>query len=164
MIKDVVSIRIIKNSLDNIAKEMFWTAIRTAKSSIIYETYDFAPAITNSKGDLVSIGTGIPVFLGVMPIIAKAVMEDIEEHDLGLDPGDIFIINDPYRISTHLNDVALAMPIFYKDELIAIGTIRAHVNDVGGMNPGSWGPNATEIYQEGLIIPTSHFYERPKIE
>lgn len=163
MIKDAVSIRIIKNSLDNIAKEMFWATIKTAKSSIIYETYDFAPALTNDKGDLISIGTGIPVFLGVMPIIAKAVMEDIEKHDLGLSPGDIFVINDPYRISTHLNDVALAMPIFYKDELIAIGTIRGHVNDVGGMNPGSWGPDATEIYQEGLVIPTSHFYKDGKL-
>jgi N-methylhydantoinase B len=163
MNKDVVSIRIIKNSLDNIAKEMFWVTIKTAKSSIIYETYDFAPAITNAKGDLISIGTGIPVFLGVMAVVAKAVTEDIEKHDLGLSPGDIFVINDPYRISTHLNDVALAMPIFYKDEIIAMGTIRGHVNDVGGMNPGSWGPNATEIYQEGLIIPTSHFYKQGKL-
>jgi N-methylhydantoinase B len=163
MNKDVVSLRIIKNSLDNIAKEMFWATVRTAKSSIIYETYDFAPAITNRKGDLISIGTGIAVFLGVMPIVAKAVMEDIEKHDLGLSPGDIFIINDPYRISTHLNDIALAMPIFYKDELVAIGTIRGHVNDVGGMNPGSWGPDAAEIFQEGLIIPTSHFYKDGKL-
>lgn len=163
MNKDVVSIRIIKNALDNIAKEMFWVTIKTAKSSIIYEVYDFAPAITNAKGDLISIGTGIPVFLGVMALVAKAVMEDIEKHDLGLSPGDIFVINDPYRISTHLNDVALAMPIFYKDEIIAIGTIRGHLNDVGGMNSGSWGPNATEIYQEGLIIPTSHFYKQGKL-
>ncbi|MDN5331953.1 MAG: N-methylhydantoinase [Tepidanaerobacteraceae bacterium] len=163
MNRDVVTIRIIKNSLDNIAKEMFWATVRTAKSSIIYETYDFAPALTDSKGNLISIGSGVPVFLGVMPIIAKAVMEDVEKHDLGLNPGDIFVINDPYRISTHLNDVALAMPIFYKDELIAIATIRGHVNDVGGMNPGSWGPNATEVYQEGLIIPTSHFYHAGKL-
>ncbi|HBY57720.1 MAG: N-methylhydantoinase B/acetone carboxylase, alpha subunit [Atribacteria bacterium 34_128] len=163
MKKDIVSIRIIKSSLDNIAKEMFWVTIKTAKSSIIYETYDFAPAITNAKGDLISIGTGIPVFLGVMAMVAKTVTEDIEKHKLGLSPGDIFVINDPYRISTHLNDVALAMPIFYKDKIIAMGTIRGHVNDVGGMNPGSWGPNTTEIYQEGLIIPTSHFYKQGKL-
>jgi N-methylhydantoinase B len=161
--KDVISIRIIKSALDNIAKEMFWVTIKTAKSSIIYEVYDFAPAIMNAKGDLVSIGTGIPVFLGVMALVAKAVMEDIEKEDLGLSPGDIFVINDPYKISTHLNDVALAMPIFYKDEIIGIGTIRGHLNDIGGMNPGSWGPNASEIYQEGLIIPTSHFYKQGKM-
>lgn len=163
MNKDIMSIRIIKSSLDNIAKEMFWVTIKTAKSSIIYETYDFAPAITDAKGNLISIGTGIPVFLGVMAIVAKAVTEDIEKNELELNPGDIFIINDPYKISTHLNDIALAMPIFYKDKVIAMGTIRGHVNDVGGMNPGSWGPNTTEIYQEGLIIPTSHFYKKGKL-
>ncbi|KUO42651.1 MAG: hypothetical protein APU95_04515 [Hadesarchaea archaeon YNP_N21] len=158
MTKDRVAIRIVKNALDNIAKEMFWVTVKTAKSSIIYETYDFAPALTNERGDLISIGTGIPVFIGVMPIIAKAVLEDVKIHELDCNPGDIFIINDPYRISTHLNDIALAMPIFYKNQIIAMGTIRGHVNDVGGMNPGSWGPSATEIYQEGLIIPTSHLY------
>ena len=162
MTKDV-DVRITKNALDNIAKEMFWSAIRTAKSSIIYETFDFAPAITDNEGNLISIGTGIPVFLGIMPLIAKSVLEDIEKYDLGLSPGDIFIINDPYRISTHLNDVALAMPIFYKNKFIGMATIRGHVNDVGGMNPGSWGPNATEIYQEGLIIPTSHFYKNGEL-
>lgn len=163
MVKDVVTIRIIKGALDSIAKEMFWATIRTAKSSIIYETFDFAPALTNAKGDLVSIGTGIAVFLGIMPMVARAVMEDAKQYDLGFAPGDIFVINDAYRISTHLNDVALAMPIFYKDEHIATATIRGHVNDVGGMNPGSWGPDASEIFQEGLIIPTSHFYKEGKL-
>lgn len=163
MERDIISIRIIKSALDSIAKEMFWATVRTAKSSIIYETYDFAPALTNSRGDLISIGTGIPVFIGVMPLIAKAVMEDVEKEGLGIAPGDIFVVNDPYRIGTHLNDIALAMPIFHKENLIAIATIRGHVNDVGGMNPGSWGPNATEIYQEGLIIPTSHFYKDGKL-
>lgn len=163
MSKDVIAIRIIKNALDNIAKEMFWATVRTAKSSIIYETYDFAPALTNDKGDLISVGLGVPLFLGVGPLIAKAVMEDIEKVGLELSPGDIFIINDPYKVSTHLNDVALAMPVFYKDELVAIATIKGHINDVGGMNPGSWGPNATEIIQEGLLIPTSHFYKDGKL-
>ncbi len=163
MTRDAISIRIIKNSLDNIAKEMFWATVKTAKSSIINDTYDFGTALTNGKGDLISMGQGTPVFLGVMSIVAKAVTEDIEKHDLGLSPGDIFIINDPYRISTHLNDLALAMPIFYQDEIIAIGTVRGHTLDVGGMNPGSVGPNTTEIFQEGLIIPTSHFYKDGKL-
>jgi len=163
MKKDIVSIRIIKNALDNIAKEMFWATVRTAKSSIIYETYDFGPGLTDATGRLISIGTGVPVFHGIIPLIAKTVLEDVEKEGLGMSPGDIFVLNDPYRISTHLNDVALVMPIFHKDKLIGMAAIRGHVNDVGGMNPGSWGPNATEIYQEGLIIPTCHFYKEGKL-
>ncbi|MFW6195805.1 MAG: hydantoinase B/oxoprolinase family protein [Thermoplasmatota archaeon] len=163
MSKDPVTTRIVKNALDYISDEMFWTAIRTAKSSILYETYDFAPALTDKDGDLISIGLGVPAFLGVMPYVAKNMMTDIEEFDLELDPGDIFVCNDPYKVATHMNDIALMMPIFYEGEIVSIATIKAHVNDVGGMNPGSWGPDATEIYQEGIRVPTSHFYKGDKL-
>lgn len=160
---DPISTRIVKNALDYISEEMFWTAIRTAKSSILYETYDFAPALTDEKGDLISIGLGVPAFLGTMPFVAKNMMKDIEDFNLDLAPNDIFVSNDPFKVGTHMNDIALSMPIYYGDEIISIGTIKAHVNDVGGMNPGSWGPNAEEIYQEGVRIPTSHFYEKGEL-
>lgn len=161
--KEVISIQIIKNTLSSIVKEMFWTTVRAAKSSIIYETYDFSPALLDEKGELIAIGTGVPNFIGIMPFMVKAMLEDTKKENLGLSPGDIFVINDPYTAGTHLNDVGLVMPIFYADELIANVAVRGHINDVGGMNPGSWGPNATEIYQEGLIIPTTHLYEKGKL-
>jgi len=163
MTKDVISITIIKNSLDSIAREMFWATVNSSKSPLINDTYDFATGLTDGKGNLISMGQGTPVFLGMMSIIATAVMEDIKKYDLGLNPGDIFVINDPYRISTHLNDVALAMPIFYQDKIIAISTVRGHTQDIGGMNPGGVGPNTTSIYQEGLIVPTCHFYKDGKL-
>jgi N-methylhydantoinase B len=161
-VEDAISVRIIKNSLDSVSKEMFWTAIRTAKSSILYETFDFAPALTDAKGDVISIGLGVPGFLGIMPFIAKNMMEDIEEYGLDIKPGDIFFCDDPYKVGTHINDVAEMMPIFHRGNIIAISEIKAHINDVGGMNPGSWGPDATEIYQEGTIVPTSHIYKKGK--
>jgi len=160
---DPVSMRIVKNALDYISEEMFWTAIRTAKSSILYETFDFAPALTDENGDLISIGLGVPAFLGTMPYVAKNMMNDIDEFNLDLAPRDIFVSSDPYKVGTHMNDIALSMPIFYEDEIISIGTIKAHVNDVGGMTPGSWGPAAEEIYQEGVRIPTSHFYRQGEL-
>ncbi|MFP4051352.1 MAG: hydantoinase B/oxoprolinase family protein [Thermoplasmata archaeon] len=163
MENDPVTLRIIKNALDYISEEMFWTAIRTAKSSILYESYDFAPGLTDNKGNLISLSMGVPSFITVMPYISKAVLEDIEEQGLDLNPGDIFICNDPYKIGTHLNDIALSMPIFYDDEIITIANIRAHVMDIGGMNPGSWGPDAREIFHEGFRIPTSHFYKEGEL-
>ncbi|MBS7635037.1 hydantoinase B/oxoprolinase family protein [Candidatus Bathyarchaeota archaeon] len=161
--KSVISVQIIKNTLSSIVKEMFWTAVRAAKSSIIYETYDFSPSLLDEKGELIAIGTGVPNFIGIMPFMVKAVLEDARKENLGLSPGDIFVINDPYRSGTHLNDVGLVIPIFYKEEMIATAAIKGHINDVGGMNPGSWGPNATEIYQEGLIIPTTHLYKEGEL-
>jgi len=162
MSRDPITLTIIKNALESIVKEMFWTTVRAAKSSIIYETYDFSPGLTNERGDLIAIGTGVPNFIGITPFIVKTVLEDIEREGLDLSPGDIFIVNDPYRTGTHLNDIALVMPIFHRNEIIAIAAVKGHVNDVGGMNPGSWGPNATEIYQEGIMIPTCHFYKAGK--
>ncbi|MEM2939463.1 MAG: hydantoinase B/oxoprolinase family protein [Candidatus Bathyarchaeia archaeon] len=161
--KSVISVQIIKNTLSSIVKEMFWTAVRAAKSSIIYETYDFSPSLLDEKGELIAIGTGVPNFTGIMPFMAKAVLEDARKENLGLSPGDIFVINDPYRSGTHLNDVGLVIPIFHNEEIIATAAIKGHINDVGGMNPGSWGPNSTEIYQEGLIIPTTHLYKEGKL-
>jgi len=159
----LISVQIVKNTLSSIVKEMFWTTVRAAKSSIIYETYDFSPSLLDERGELIAIGTGVPNFIGIMPFMVKAVLEDAVKEDLGLSPGDIFVINDPYRAGTHLNDVGLVTPIFYNDEMIATAAIKGHINDVGGMNPGSWGPNATEIYQEGLVIPTTHLYREGRL-
>ena len=159
----MISIQIVKNTLPSIVKEMFWTTVRAAKSSIIYETYDFSPALLDEKGRLIAIGTGVPNFIGIMPFMVRAVLEDVKKEKLGLSSGDIFVTNDPYRSGTHLNDIGLIMPIFYDDELVATAAIRGHINDIGGMNPGSWGPNATEIYQEGLIIPTTHLYKEGRV-
>ncbi|MEM1520827.1 MAG: hydantoinase B/oxoprolinase family protein, partial [Candidatus Korarchaeum sp.] len=163
MSRDIVTIQIIKNVLSSIAKEMFYTTIRSAKSSIIYETYDFSPALLDAEGRLIAIGTGLPVFIDILPIMSRNMMKLLEEQGSRMEPGDIYLVNDPYIAGTHLNDVGLVMPLFYREKLMAIGAIRGHVNDVGGMNPGSWGPNATEIYQEGIIIPGVRLYRRGEL-
>ena len=161
--RDVFTLEILSNALNSIAEEMFWTAIRTAKSSIFYETLDFSTAITRWDGDTVAQAVGIPLFIGVMDFAAKHMMREAEEIYGSLHPGDILISNDPYKTGTHLNDVALAMPIFYKDrpgDLLGIAVAKGHINDIGGMNPGSWGPGSTEIFQEGLYIPVVKYYVR----
>jgi len=162
MAEDRFSIEIIKNALDSIANEMFWLAIRTSKSPIFYETFDFSTAITKSNGDTVAISIGLPLWIGVMKYIAKGMIEEVEKEGEEINPGDIIVSNDPYLTGTHLNDIGMAMPIFYKDEIVAIATAKGHVNDVGGMNPGSWGPGATEIFQEGIFIPPVKYYREGK--
>jgi N-methylhydantoinase B len=161
MVEDRFSVEIIKSAFDSIANEMFWVAIRTSKSPIFYETYDFTTAITTEEGDTLAISIGLPLWIGVMKSIAKNVIDEARR-DSKLHPGDIIVCNDPYVTGTHLNDVGMAMPIFHKDEIIAITTAKGHVNDVGGMNPGSWGPDTREILQEGLFIPPVKYYEKGK--
>ena len=161
MRKDVFTIEIIKNALDSIANEMFWLTIRTAKSPILYETFDFSTGVTTGKGDTVGISIGVPLWVGVMKYVATSMIE-VAGKNGELFPGDIIISNDPYLTGTHLNDIGLAMPIFYKDEIIAIATAKGHMYDVGGMNPGSWSPVSNEIYQEGFFIPPIKYYIQGK--
>ena len=151
----------VKSAFDSIANEMFWVAIRTSKSPIFYETFDFSTAITNRQGDTLAISIGLPLWIGVMKSIAKNVLEEARKHDK-LYPHDIIVCNDPYVTGTHLNDIGMAMPIFQREEIIAITTAKGHVNDVGGMNPGSWGPETREIFQEGLFIPPVKYYQKGK--
>ncbi len=157
---DPITKEITRNALINIADEMFWTSIRTAKSSIFYDTYDFSVALTNIDGEILSIGIGVPGFIGIMDFTAKYTKEYCEREGISMEPGDVFVVNNPYVSGTHLNDVGVVMPIYINEEMVGMAVAKGHINDIGGTNPGSWGPASTEIYQEGLIIPPVKLYRR----
>jgi N-methylhydantoinase B len=159
---DPVSVEIVKYAFENIANEMFWTAIRASKSPIFYETYDFSTAITTREGNIIAISIGLPLWAGVMKFLVKNMLDEVEKYE-NVNPGDIIISNDPYLTGTHTNDIGLIMPVFHRDEIIAVMAAKGHVNDVGGMNPGTWGPGSREIYQEGLFLPPVKFYREGKL-
>lgn len=150
---DIFTLKIIQNSLQAIADEMFEAMRKTAMSPIIYEVLDMGTGITDATGGLASSGAGIPAFVGVLD---KAVKRILHYHSQpgDIEPGDVFVTNDPHEGGgvTHLNDVVLAMPVFADGRLIAWTANIAHWNDVGGAVPGSLSTNATEIFQEGLRL------------
>lgn len=148
---DAFTLNIIHNSLIYASEEMFTVTARTAKSPIIYDVLDFSTAITDPQGNVTAQAVATPAFIGVLDFNVKGVLAKFSPK--GFRPGDIIILNDPYISGTHLNDVAVVMPIFHKDTLVAFAVSKGHWNDVGGMNFGSWGPGRTEIFQEGLQIP-----------
>lgn len=148
---------IIKNALVAIGDEMFEAMARTSMSPIIYETLDYSVGLTTKNGDLIAQGNGTTVFLGMIDALVKEILEKFgSENDIK--PGDVFISNNPF-IGTHLSDVAIAKPVFYEGALVAFTVNKAHWIDVGGMVPGSFTPSSTEIYQEGLQIPTMKIME-----
>ncbi len=149
---DPFTIEIIRNQLIAAAEESFINLGRSSQSPIIYEVLDYACAITDSKGDIIAQANGVPGFLGTLTFAVKAV---IEKFGAGaFRRGDIFITNDPYTGGgNHLSDVALIAPIFSEETLVAFSVNKAHWTEVGGMAPGSWTTNSTEIYQEGLQFP-----------
>ena len=152
-----VRLEIFKSLFHAIAEEMGATLKRTAFSPNIKERRDYSCAIFDNRGDMLAQGDHMPVHLGSMPLSVRAA---IESRDIG--PGDIVILNDPYKGGTHLPDITLVSGVFAKKELRFYAACRAHHSDVGGMSPGSM-PLAEEIYQEGLRIPPIKLMSAGKI-
>ncbi len=145
---DPILLEVLKNRLTSLTEEMGAVLMRTAFSPNIKERRDFSCALFDRQGQMVAQAAHIPVHLGSMPL---SVAEAIAYPDLA--PGDMILLNDPYRGGTHLPDLTLVTPVFSSgprpDFYLAN---RAHHADVGGMTAGSL-PLSEEIFQEGLRIP-----------
>ena len=172
--RDPIELEIFKSLYHSIAEEMGAALRRTAFSPNIKERRDYSCAIFNGAGDVIAMGDHMPVHLGSMPMSVRAAI------DAGpMSPGDIVMLNDPFRGGTHLPDITLVAPVYVRataqtsvartllsaksrkssplpgrkhrqpDFYVAS---RAHHADVGGAYPGSMGL-CREIYQEGVRIP-----------
>jgi N-methylhydantoinase B len=147
---DPVSFEILKNSLISIAEEMGVVLRRSSFSPNIKERRDFSCALFTASGQLVAQAEHIPVHLGAMPYSVQAVLNEFEDD---LSEGDDIILNDPYRGGTHLPDITMVSPIFFKERLVGFAANRAHHSDVGGVAPGSMSALSRDINQEGIRIP-----------
>jgi N-methylhydantoinase B len=145
-----VLLQVFKNRFASIAEEMGVTLTRTAFSPNIKERRDLSCAVFDPEARMVAQAAHIPVHLGSMPL---SVAEAVNALELG--PGDMAMLNDPFRGGTHLPDVTVVAPVFCEGEAKpAFYTAnRAHHADVGGMTPGSMPPGSTSLHQEGVVIP-----------
>ena len=154
---DPVTIEIIQNALNSFIGEMRVTIIRTAFGPNIWETHDFSCGLLAPRGDLVALSEDNPVHIVPTMYCIPAVQERFGDD---IAPGDIFLLNDPYKLGTHVNDVAHIAPFFIDDRLVFWVVVRVHYPDVGGMAAGSITPDAREVYQEGMRIPAVKVYDR----
>ncbi|MFQ5921548.1 MAG: hydantoinase B/oxoprolinase family protein [Anaerolineales bacterium] len=146
---DGIELEIFKGLLSAIPEEMGVALRRSSFSANIKERLDFSCALFDREAQMIAQAAHIPVHLGAMPLSVQACMDELE-----LEPGDVAILNDPFRGGTHLPDITLVSPIFLGGELFGFTANRAHHADVGGITPGSM-PISTDVYQEGLLIPPS---------
>ncbi len=149
---DPILLEIMKHMLTAVAEEMGAALGRTAFSPNIKERRDFSCAVFDPQGQMVAQAAHIPVHLGAMPLSVAAALARFPD----LAEGDIVALNDPYHGGSHLPDITLVSPVYTATAagpvLLGYVASRAHHADVGGMAPGSM-PLATELFQEGLIIP-----------
>ncbi len=155
---DPVTIQVIASALRSICEEMGAALVRASYSANIKERRDCSTALFDSRGRLVAQAEHIPVHLGAMPDAVAAVLAEDPA------PGDVFILNDPFRGGTHLPDITLVSAIEREGEVIAFAASRAHHADVGGREPGSMPADSTTLEEEGVVIPPTRLVAAGELE
>jgi len=155
---DPTTLAVIQSGLRNIANEMDLAHEKASFSPVISEALDRANGIYDRRtGGVIAQGdTGLLSFIGVMQFTTEAIIG----HRKAFDEGDIYIVNDPYFGGTHLMDVKMCMPFFFRGKLWCFLTNSGHWPDIGGMVPGGFAVEATEIQQEGLRLPVVKIRDR----
>jgi N-methylhydantoinase B len=151
---DPLELTVMANAFAMIAEEMGTVLIRGALSPNIRERRDASSALFDARGRMIAQAAHIPVHLGAMPQSVLAVMAKHPE------PRDVFLLNDPYAGGSHLPDLTLVEAVEIDGRNGGFVGVRAHHADVGGMSPGSMPQGATELVQEGLIIPPVRLVRR----
>lgn len=144
---DPLAIRVFASSVAMIAEEMGAVLTRGSLSPNIRERRDASCALFDADGRMIAQAAHIPVHLGAMPEAVLAV------RDRGPAAGDVWLLNDPYHGGSHLPDLTLVEAIAEEGRIVGYAAVRAHHADVGGMSPGSMPFGATELVQEGLVLP-----------
>ncbi|MGF1498643.1 MAG: hydantoinase B/oxoprolinase family protein, partial [Elainellaceae cyanobacterium] len=148
---DPVLLEIFNNLFMAIGEELGFTLQNTSYSVNIKERLDFSCAIFDQNGQLVANAPHIPVHLGSMGESVQSLMAD---RGAELQPGDVYMLNNPYNGGTHLPDITVITPVFppeARSPLFYVAS-RGHHADIGGITPGSMPPTSTSIEEEGILI------------
>lgn len=152
---------ILRDNFFHLCRDMATELRKICISTVIREAQDFATAITDRNGRLVAQSIGTPGHYNSIPTAVTALLAKFPASTL--QDGDVLMTNDPWVCAGHLPDIILVTPVFHADRIVAFAATIAHHIDVGGKNPGSTTANTTEIYQEGLQLPSLKYYEAGRI-
>jgi N-methylhydantoinase B len=185
---DPILLEVLRNRLDAIADEMELTLLKSAASPIVKEGLDASAALFTIQGETIAQAAAIPIHLGALQFGAQRLVRAFPPERMR--DGDVFILNDPYDGGTHLPDITLAVPVFAgaashaagpsADRVdaptpgasphtalqrpVALACTMCHHQDVGGRTPGSVPTDATELYQEGVIIPPTQLFRAGELD
>ncbi len=161
MTLDPVQLALTQNRLDYITRQMGEVMVRTARSPIFSQAHDFTCFVCGPDGWLVSQADGIPIHSGGGGFAVRAVLRDFADD---IEPGDVFVLNDPWRAGgNHLPDWVVARPVFVDGRRVAFCCNRAHQSDIGGGAPGTYNPLARDTWQEGVRLPALKLISRGEI-
>ena len=159
---DPVLLEVFNNLFMNIAEQMGLQLQNTAYSVNIKERLDFSCALFDASGALIANAPHMPVHLGSMGESIRTVIE----RNPAMQPGDVYVLNDPYHGGTHLPDITVITPVFLEPgdarPAFFVGS-RGHHADVGGTTPGSMPPFSTRVEEEGVQLDNVKLVERGRL-
>lgn len=155
----VVRNQIMWNRLIAIVEEQALTLVRTSFSTSVREAGDLSAGVFDAEGRLVAQAiTGTPGHVNTMAAAIGHFITDIGRDTMA--DGDVYITNDPWKGTGHLHDITVTTPVFRDDELVGFFASTSHVVDIGGRG---YGPDASELYEEGLRIPIMRWARRGEL-
>ncbi len=152
-------LQVMWNRLLALVEEQGQTLIRAAFSPIVRECGDISAGVFDIRGRMLAQAvTGTPGHINTMAAAVRHLRERFSVQEMR--PGDIYMTNDPWLASGHLNDFLLMMPVFYRDRVVAFTACTSHLVDLGGLGMG---PEGSDVYDEGLLVPPCKLVERGAI-
>jgi N-methylhydantoinase B len=165
---DRLTANVLGSRLRYVVQHMCTGLLQTAFSMIIRDWYDFAASVSGPRSldyPMPAVSNSLMLFLGTM---AEALRNSVEEFGVDrLQPGDVLVANDPYKIGNHPNDVCFIRPIFHGgSEPVAFVSLRAHLQDVGGVVPAGFSGTKRNVYENGLVMSPRLLYrdDEPVLE
>src|SRR5918995_6473459 len=159
---DPITFEILSHRVYQIAKEMGSTLERVGGTVNTKQMHDYMASLYLANGDVLSAGDAMGWHVACAGFAVKRIIERFQ-NDGGINPDDIFLLNDPYVAAIHQSDVYMISPIHFRGPLVGWSATFVHVMDIGAMSPGGNSPGATEICQEGIRIPGIKLVDRGEL-
>jgi N-methylhydantoinase B len=159
---DPITFEILSHRLYQIAREMGTALERVGGTVNTTQMHDYMASLYLANGDVLSAGDSMGWHVACAGFAVKRIIERFENNG-GINPDDIFLLNDPYLAAIHQSDVYMISPIHFTGRLVGWSATFVHVMDIGAMSPGGNSPGATEICHEGIRIPGIKLVDRGEL-
>jgi N-methylhydantoinase B len=151
---------VLSNRFRYIVRHMCSNLLHNAFSPILRDWYDFAATISGPPSlnyPMPAVSNSLLLFTGTMGDAVRNTVEEYGAEELG--PGDVLIVNDPYRVGTHVNDICFIRPVFHRERIVSFVVMRAHQLDMGGLVPAGFSGAKRNVFENGLVIPPTLLYK-----
>ena len=160
---DPITFEILSHRVYQISREMGSTLERVGGTVNTTQMHDYMASLYLPNGDVLSAGDAMGWHVACAGFAVKHIIERFQ-NDGGINPDDIFLLNDPYVAAIHQSDVYMISPIHFNGKLMGWSATFVHVMDIGAMSPGGNSPGATEICHEGIRIPGIKLVDRGELK